>query len=202
VYIPGLFARDERSDLLGLIRDHGFAALVTVDGGVPFATHLPLLHVDDGSPHGMLIGHVARANSQWQHLARGEALAVFSGPHAYVSPSWYLSADQVPTWNYTVVHAYGTARLVDEARTLEILAAMVERYEAGSPAPWRIDQLSDGYAAKLARALVAFELPIARLEGKWKLGQNRLPADREAAAAALAERSPDEQAIAALMRRA
>jgi transcriptional regulator len=143
-----------------------------------------------------LVGHVARANPQWQHFG-GEVLAIFAGPHAYVSPTWYAGPDHVPTWNYAVVHAYGVARTVDDDRALEILDLLVEQYE---PTPWRARDLPAEKRAKLVKAIVAFEMPVSRWEGKWKVGQNREPADRAAAAEALAGQGGEAAEIAALMK--
>lgn len=193
MYVPGLFERDEPAALAALIRDRAFATVVTVAGGVPFASHLPLLYRD-----GVLLGHMARANPQWRHFAcGGEVLAIFHGPHAYISPSWYQTAHQVPTWNYAVVHAYGVARLIDDAGAArEVLARLVETFDPS----WRIDALPDEKLAQLVRAIVAFEIPVARLEGKWKVGQNREPVDRASAATRLAALGgEDATAIAALM---
>ncbi len=201
MYIPSMFARTDADDLRALIRDHGFATLVTVDGDGPVASHLPLFLVDDGSPHGLLCGHMARANRQWRHFAGGgEALAVFTGPHTYISPTWYGSDGHVPTWNYAVVHAHGAPRLVGDDRAREILERLVDQYEAGQPVPWRLADLDAEYAAGLLAAIVAFEIPIARLEGKWKVGQNRNHGDRTRAADALiAQGGEDATAVAALM---
>lgn len=195
MYVPRIYANHDHAELVALIRAHGFATLVTADLE---ASHLPLLHVDDGSPLGKLVGHMARANPQWQHF-QGEALAVFGGPHAYVSPSMYVSPRMVPTWNYAVVHAYGTPRLVDDARA--ILDALVAHYEATRPAPWDVTQLPADYTAQLIQQIVAFEIPITRIQGKWKVGQNREEVDRLAAADALSSGSEDDRAVAELMRK-
>lgn len=200
MYVPNLFRRDDPAELIALIRAHGFATLVTSPGGVPEASHLPLLHVDDGSPRGKLIGHMARANPQWK-LFDGEALAIFHGPHAYISPSMYVSPRMVPTWNYATVHAYGTPRVLDDAGARDVLEQLVAHYEAGRPTPWRVADLDAEYTTSLVKAIVAFELPIARIQGKWKVGQNREPVDRLAAADALAGGRDDDRAVAELMRK-
>jgi transcriptional regulator len=197
MYIPDLFARHDVDDLRALMRDHGFATLVTVADGEPFASHLPLLWVDDGSTHGVIVGHVARANPQWRHFAsRAPAVAMFAGPHAYVSPTWYATADQVPTWNYAAVHAYGVPRALDPAGARAVLDRLVARHEDA----WQLDRLPAAKQDALIAAIVAFEMPIARLEGKWKVGQNRKPEDRRRAAEHLATTgAPDATAIAKLM---
>jgi transcriptional regulator len=207
MYVPPHFAVEDRERLIGLMRSASFAQLVTMAGGEPFATHLPLLWEQGGGAQGRLLGHVARANPQWRHFASAQsagqkALAIFAGPHAYISPSWYDSAAQVPTWNYAAVHAYGTPRIVeDEAAVLGILERLVGTYESGFEKPWRMAGLPPGHAARMSKAIVAFEMPLDRLEGKWKLGQNKTAADRVGTAVAL-ERlgGEDNLAIAALTR--
>lgn len=204
MYVPDHFSERDTARLIELMQRNSFAALTTVDDdGVPFVSHLPLLHESVGGTSGRLIGHMARANPQWKHFAAGRrAVAVFAGPHAYISPSWYDSANQVPTWNYAAVHACGAPRIVDdEAGALAILRRLVDTYESGFDKPWSMDSLPDGHAARMSRAIVAFEIPIERLEGKWKLGQNKTAADRVGTAVAL-ERlgGEDNLAIAALTR--
>src|SRR5437899_3081762 len=129
MYIPTAFRADDRAALYDLIERHGFGTLVTVIDGLPFATHLPFL-ID--RERGVLLGHVARANPHGRALdGPGESLAIFQGPHGYVSPSWYLTAPAVPTWNYAAVHVYGVPRPFDEARLLDLLARLVRKYESG-----------------------------------------------------------------------
>lgn len=201
MYVPPAFRIDEEAEIFALIEAEAFALLVTTDeDGLPFATHLPML-LDTGRR--VLEGHVAKANPQWRHLEAGRlALAVFSGPHAYVSPSWYPGTPNVPTWNYQAVHVSGPARLVRES---EAMAAMqrrlVERFESGFEAPWVMDLPAD-YEAAMLKGIVCFELEIARLEGKAKMSQNRKPEDRDGAIAGLAAsaRAGDRE-VAAVMRR-
>ncbi|MCA9676958.1 MAG: FMN-binding negative transcriptional regulator, partial [Myxococcales bacterium] len=202
MYAPSSFAQRDRGAIVALMRDHGFAQLVTVADGAPWVSHLPLLHLEDGSAHGVLVGHMARANPQWRHFEAGDALAVFTGPHAYVSPRYYASPEQVPTWNYAVVHAHGRARAIDDpARARAVLELLVAQYEGDAATPWRVDDLPADKLGRLLQAITAFELPIAGLDGKWKVGQNRAVEDREAAAAALvASGEPVAAAVAALMR--
>jgi transcriptional regulator len=207
MYVPSHFAVTERQRLVGLMHQRSFAMLTTVTGGEPFVSHLPLLWEDDGSPQGRLIGHMARANPQWQHFAAMESagaksLAVFAGPHAYISPSWYDSKTQVPTWNYSAVHAYGMPRVIsDEAAVLALLHKLVGTYESAFEQPWRMEGLPEGHAGRMSKAIVAFEMPIARLEGKSKLGQNKSAADRLGTAVALEKLGgEDNLAIAQLTR--
>jgi transcriptional regulator len=173
MYIPQAFHEQDESQLLSLMGEYGFATLITSDQGVPFATHLPLLVERDAGGRLILVGHVARANPQWQSFAhKGEVLAIFHGPHAYVSPSCY-QAPSVPTWNYAVVHAYGTPSIVEEpSKVLGSLRRLSSKYEAGSENPWSPDA-AEAVVSKLLHGIVGFELSITRLEGKFKLGQNR-----------------------------
>lgn len=199
MYIPSAFRVEDRARLFDFIDRHGFATLVTVADGVPFASHVPLL-LDRAGP--VLLGHMAKANPQWHHFASGaEALAIFHGPHAYVSPSWYVNAPAVPTWNYAVVHAYGVPRVIeDEARLAEVIGRLVAQYELPREQPWPYDQLPADYRARQLKGVVGFEVPIARLEGKFKFGQNRAEEDRASMVEALAGGDADERALAAMIR--
>jgi transcriptional regulator len=203
MYIPKHFEVTDTAWCHALMRAQGFAVMITADdAGAPFATHLPILVDDTRGPRGTLRGHVARANPHWRYLAAGRpTLVVFSGAHAYVSPSWYATHPSVPTWNYVAVHATGTGTLVeDPARVKALLADLVGIYEGGTPAAWSFESLPADYVAGMQRGIVAFEIPIERLEGKAKLSQNRDAVDqgrtREALAAAA---DPLARAVAALM---
>ena len=200
VYIPAHFHEQEISALHDMMRRNSFAALVTVADGVPFATHLPVLLNSETPPYGILRGHVARANPQWRHFEAGmEALMIFSGAHGYISPGWYETQPAVPTWNYTAVHAYGVPRLLTEEELKTLVLTMTAYFEAGGPES-RSPEFSDGYIEKLLPAIVGFEMPISRLEGKAKLSQNRSETDRRQVIAALEQSgSPAEAALAAEM---
>jgi transcriptional regulator len=201
IYSPAAFQEPDRDALHALIETHGFATLISPDAEDPLITHLPLL-VDRGrGPAGTLIGHVARANPHWRRLQeRPDALAVFHGPHAYVSPSWYGVHPSVPTWNYAVVHVRGRARLIEDPAGLEALVRrLVETFENGRPAPWRMELPGD-YQQGMLRGIVGFEIEITQLTGKFKLSQNRSPDDRQRVAAGLQGGRADEQEVAALMR--
>jgi transcriptional regulator len=202
VYVPKAFDASDRTWCHALIEAESFGILVSVDdGGLPFATHLPFLLERDRGPHGTLLGHVARANPHWRQFAGPKSLAIFAGPHAYVSPSWYAVHPSVPTWNYVAVHAYGTPVVIeDPGRIRALLSRLVATHEAGLPAPWSVDALPEDYRAGMERGIVAFEMPIERLEGKAKLSQNRGSDDRARVRAALA--ASDDRlatAVAALM---
>src|SRR5262249_30848142 len=156
-----------------------FGTLI-VPGTPTDVTHLPFLLDSARGERGTLVAHVARANPIWRVFDGSlPVLAIFHGPHGYVSPAWYTSRNAVPTWNYVVVHVHGTPRLLEtEDRRRKALEALVEVYEAGRPDPWSIDELPSATFSELSQAIVAFEIPIDRLEGKFKLSQNREHEDR------------------------
>lgn len=204
MYVPKHFEIADPSWCHALMRAQSFAVMITADDtGAPFATHLPFLVDDTRGPKGTLRGHVARANPHWRYLAAGRpTLVVFSGAHAYVSPSWYAQRPAVPTWNYVVVHASGTGVLVeDPARVRTLLADLVHAHErVGQPAAWSFESLPADYVDAMQRGIVAFEIPIDRLEGKAKLSQNRSAEDRARTRDALAGADdPLARAVAVLM---
>jgi RNA polymerase sigma factor (sigma-70 family) len=161
---------DDPATLQAFLRAHDFATLVTGGPDGLVASHVPILVDETGWPAARLRGHLARANPQWRALAGGEALAIFSGPHAYVSPAWYETAPAVPTWNYAAVHVYGEPRIVDERAALEaIVVAMVARYEGTEMPAWRREMPAD-FWSKMLGGIVGFEIAVRRVEGKWKLG--------------------------------
>lgn len=188
VYLPSWFAERDNDAIARLVREYPFATLVTATGGEPQVSHLPLLHRADPAPHGALIGHVARANPHWRLLNDHPSVAVFQGPHAYVSPSWYTEpATMVPTWNYAVVHVHGAVETVDDrAATLATVQELTERFESGRAAPWRLQLEGERLDAMLG-AIVAFRMTIMRVDAKFKLSQNRGAADRDGVIAGLLE---------------
>jgi transcriptional regulator len=199
MYIPEPF-REARTEVLhDLIRQHSFATLVSQGAAGLVATHLPLLLDPGRGPLGTLRGHVARANDHWRDLAEGEHMAVFHGPHAYVSPTWYQTPMAVPTWNYVAVHAYGRATLVDGGPALrEILDQTVALFESQLAYQWRPPE--GDFIPTLMRNVVGFELELTRLEGKLKLSQNRSRADQAGVVAGLrAQGDPTGLAVAELM---
>ena len=178
MYTPKHFALDDVARQQALIADFPFAQLVTVDGdGLPHAAHLPFLH-----DNGRLDGHMAKANPQWRHFKPDrEVLTIFSGPHGYISPTWYPSQPNVPTWNYVALHVYGIPRLIEDAaekkaRQARLVAAM----ESGFPEPWVMD-LPEAYEQGMLAAIVTFDIEITRMEGKAKLSQNRKPEEIQGA---------------------
>lgn len=188
MYIPKYFAETEIETLHQFIEQRSFATLVSIAGSAPLASHLPLLLDRDQGTEGTLIGHMARANSQWESAKEQPVLAVFHGPHTYVSPTWYETDRAVPTWNYVAVHVYGTLRLeTDTQRLLDTVKRTVDFYEADLPAPWSLDRTDSEFVAGLLDGIVGFEITIDRIEGKWKLNQNHDPARRERVIRALQE---------------
>ncbi len=179
MYIPSSFRQDDLASLHALMTEYNFATLVSQHEGKPVASHLPFLLQAEPGQFGTLWTHLAKANPQWRSLTEGEVLVIFQGPHAYISPSWYEVVPSVPTWNYAVVHAYGQARRMDEAATLhEFMGGLVHRHEDGFSQPWRFEELADDYVQKMMAAIVGFEIEITRLEGKFKLSQNRSAQDQ------------------------
>ena len=201
MYIPPTFVETDQDTLHGFIEQHSFALLVSQDGTEPLASHLPFL-LDRGSGFcGRLIGHMARANSQWRSAAGQKVLVIFAGPHAYISSRWYEADSVVPTWNYTAVHAYGTLRLVEDPSAVrDIVARMVTHYEGSRPSPWDLDTQPEEFVERMLSAIVGFEIDIERLEGKWKLSQNQPLERQEKVVRALRQSdNPDALAVADLM---
>lgn len=203
MYVPRHFEVPDLAWCHALMRAQSFAMMVTADdAGAPFATHLPMLLDANRGPLGTLRGHVARANPHWRYLTAGRpTLVVFSGAHAYVSPSWYATHPSVPTWNYVAVHASGVGSLVeDPSQVKALLVDLVRVYENAGGTAWSFESLPDDYVAGMQRGIVAFEIPIDRLEGKAKLSQNRDAVDQGRTRAALAATDdPLARAVAAMM---
>jgi transcriptional regulator len=203
MYTPKAFREDDIETLYAFMREYSFATMVTQHNGELVASHLPFLFDAQRGPYGTLIAHMARANLQWRAFAETqEALVIFQGPHTYISPSWYEDdlAASVPTWNYAVVHAYGTPRLIEDDVTLyTMLQALVQKHEAQFEKPWIFKPLDDHMQNRL-RAIVGFEMPITRLEGKFKMSQNRSTNDQGHVIAALQEKAdPVSMDVAELM---
>jgi transcriptional regulator len=179
VYLPPHFREEDRAELLAFMRANSFASLVSVVDGAPFATHLPLM-VEERSDELVITGHLAKPNAQWQGFAGAESLVIFGGPHAYISPSLYEKVESVPTWNYMAVHAYGTPLTYRYSDAPEQMQSMLERmmasYDPGYLAQW--ETLTDKFRTGMMMGIVAFEMMVTRLEGKYKLSQNRSLVDQ------------------------
>lgn len=199
MYVPARFKQDDFHTLHDLMRRYNFATLFSQEDEAPFATHLPFLLDPDRGPYGTLIAHMARANPHWRTWHdQTQVLVAFQGPHAYISPSWYAQHELVPTWNYAVAHAYGRPRLVHEPEALlPMVQALVNRHSIKGP-----QDLSSHQHALLPqlKAIVGFEIPIDKLEGKFKFNQNRSRADQEGVVEALkASSDPMEREVARIM---
>ena len=207
MFIPPANVIEDPAQIRAFIHAHGFATVISQgENDAPWASHLPLLLDEsaDGGSGDSLRGHMARANEQWRHFASNrEVLCIFHGPHAYISPSWYvMSPKNVPTWNYAVVHVYGIPQVeTDPAFMGQVLSDTTAKYEAHRPNPWQVD-LDEPAIAGMMKAVVAFSIRITRLEAKFKLGQNRSAEDQAGLLAGLSN-SPDfdSQALAQFIQR-
>ncbi|WPN47190.1 MULTISPECIES: FMN-binding negative transcriptional regulator [unclassified Pseudomonas] len=206
MYTPKAFAIDDLQEMQQQILDTRLALLVTHGEQGLQASHLPLLLDAEQGPNGTLYGHFAKANPQWKELQSGaEALVIFAGADAYVSPGFYPGKAEngkvVPTWNYVAVHAYGSAEVFTDAeRLLKLVSALTDRHEAGRAQPWKVADAPVDYIEGMLRAIVGFALPVQRLEGKRKLSQNRNAADIAGVREGLsASRDVHDQTLAHLM---
>jgi len=189
VYVPPLFKEDRIDVLHDAIRRTGLATLVTLSQDGLIASHVPMLLDADPAPYGTLVGHLARPNPQARG-AIGEALAIFQGPEVYITPSWYATkratGKVVPTWNYVAIHAYGTVQFFDDRdRLREVVTRLTERQETPRAEPWAVTDAPADFTQGMLNGIVGFALPIARLEGKWKMSQNRPAEDRAGVIAGL-----------------
>jgi transcriptional regulator len=204
MYTPKFNQIIDRSILIEAMQSYSFAVLfgpVSREQDAPdaSATHLPLVVKDEGE-HGLIQGHFARANRHWQALAARETLVVFSGPHSYVSPTLYVEPFAVPTWNYIAIHTYGTLELIEnDAGKESLLKDLIAVHEPAYLDRW--SAMSEGYRRTMLAGIMGFRIPIARIEGKFKLSQNRAPEERRNVHGAQASGSPDEQALAQWMER-
>ena len=202
VYLPPAFVETRPDILIGHLERHDFALLVSHGPEGITASHVPFLVERDGEAVHLLT-HLAKPNPQLADLARsGQVLTVFAGPHAYISPSWYAGGPAVPTWNYADVHVYGTARLIGDKDWLRhLLGRLSDRHEAGNTAPWRMQDLPEPYLDGMLNGIVGIDIAVGRLEGKFKLSQNRPAADRPRIVDALEARGGDDAlGVARLMR--
>jgi transcriptional regulator len=191
MYNPRHF-REERIPVIHeLIRSHSLATLVTMSPAGLMASHVPMLIEAQPEPFGTLRCHLARANPQWRDFSPDvPALAIFSGPQHYISPLWYETTAEtgkvVPTWNYAIVHAYGPLKVTEDAEWLrEMVAKLTDVHESVFPEPWKVEDAPADYIAGQLKGIVGIEMPIARLEGKWKVSQNRPAQDRQGVVAGL-----------------
>ena len=198
MYIPAHFREDDLATLQALMREYSFATLVsTTDEGVPIATPLPFLLESEPAPYGTLKAHMALGNPQWRTFRQDrEVLVLFQGPHAYITPSWYEETLSVPTWNYATVHAYGIPRIMGDPATLyEFLKMLIQTHEAQFSEPWPFEQLPSEYVEKMMKGIVGFSIEITRLEGKFKMSQNRAPHERARVAEELRKSQDPSRAV-------
>ena len=204
MYSPKFNQVADRSILMEAMQAYSFAILFGPQSApqspAPLAaTHLPLVVKDEGE-HGLIEGHFARANPHWQSLAGRETLVIFPGPHSYVSPALYVEPLSVPTWNYIAVHAYGTLSLIEDDPGKEaLLKGLIQIHDPAFYEKWLA--MPDGFRRSMLAGIVGFRIPIARIEGKFKISQNRTPEERRNVHAAQVAGTPDEQALAAWMKR-
>jgi len=206
MYLPEHFAERDPAVLHSLIAEHPLGTLVTLGADGLTANHLPFMLAADAGEHGTLLTHVARGNRVWQDFsADHEALVIFLGPSAYISPNWYPTKPethrQVPTYNYATVHAHGRLVIHDDEKWLRgFLGRLTKRMEAAQPKPWKMGDAPQDYLRQILDGIVGIEIPITRLVGKWKVSQNRLPVDREGAIAGLRTTGePEAVAMAGLI---
>ena len=206
MYLPEWFAEDRPELIQALIRDNPLGTLVTLGADGLNANHIPFLLFPEAGPHGTLRGHVARNNAVWHDsLPELEALVIFGGPSAYISPNWYpTKADShkvVPTYNYAVVHAYGPLIVHDDEKWLRgFLGRLTKTMEAGQARPWKMGDAPQDYLREMLGQIVGVEIPLTRLIGKWKVSQNRVAGDRQGAADGLrAGGTPADAAMADLI---
>ncbi|MDA9431408.1 FMN-binding negative transcriptional regulator [Bradyrhizobium sp. CCBAU 51627] len=205
MYIPPAFRDDDLDNIRANIRSARLANLVTATADGPLATPLPLFLDETEGERGVLYGHVARANPQWNSPPIGEALAIFMGPEAYVTPSWYATKQEtgkvVPTWNYIAVHAYGPVEFFhDPGRLLEVVKRLTNMHEAPRAKPWTVDEAPADFVAAQLRGIVGLRIPVTRFEGKRKMSQNRPEADRTRVSAGLtASEDPRDREVGLLI---
>ena len=200
MYVPAHFAADQAA-VRELLDNHGAGDLVTTTAEGLLATLLPFVYEPDVGDDGALLGHVARNNEQWRVPALGEALVILRGPDAYVTPSWYAAKREhgrvVPTWNYITAHVYGRLTVHDDPVWLDSLVRRLTRHhESGNAEPWSVDDAPSRFVAGQLRAIVGLELTISRIEAKFKLSQNRPPADVDGVVRGLEARGDTESATA------
>ena len=205
MYLPKHFEQLDPALLQALMREHPLAALVSTGADGITADHVPLEYDPAAGPHGTLYGHVARANPLWQHPHGTPVMAIFQGPQAYISPSWYatkaLTHKVVPTWNYCVAHAHGVLDAVDQAPWLHALVTrLTQHQEAPRSSPWAVGDAPADFVQQMLGAIVGIRIPLTRLVGKWKVSQNRTVADRLGVVRGLENDVPAAAAMAELVR--
>ena len=194
MYSPPYFQSTDEKLALQVIQENGFATVITTDPKTSAleVSHLPILLKE--TPEGaLLLGHLARGNPHWKMLETGKTQIIFHGPHTYITPQWYPDPENVPTWNYVVAHAHGPCKLIqDPLDLLSDLQALVAKYESKSPTPWNMDRVSPELIEGLSHGIVGFRMKVEKIEGKYKLSQNRTPEDRIGVFTGLQTRTDDQ----------
>ena len=179
MYTPKHYEVTDRSKMLEFMKSNNFGILFSHTGGEPMATHLPFIIEEESGEQGLILGHMARANRQWRYADGQQVLVVFHGPHTYVSPTWYQAEDTVPTWDYVAVHATGVFKALEDRSELEeSVGRLTAQHEASQPQPWQMDFSTD-YSEQMLKRIVAFQIEITSIQGKWKLNQNHPEERRE-----------------------
>ncbi|MGD0507295.1 MAG: FMN-binding negative transcriptional regulator [Terriglobales bacterium] len=207
MYIPKANEENRVSVMRALMISQPLGTLVTLGSSGLFASHIPMVLEDDGSQFGMLKGHISRANRQWHDFVPAvDALAIFAGHQHYISPNWYPGKQEhgkeVPTWNYAVVHAYGPLKVIEDERwLLTFLNKLTDTHEAAtSPVPWKVSDAPEDFIKSLLHGIIGLEIPIQRLEGKWKVSQNRTESERKGVVVGLSKlNTPESRAMKALV---
>jgi transcriptional regulator len=171
MYIPPYYREEDKSKLIKFMQAHNFANVISSDKNILTATHLPFV-IEEREDKVFLVSHMAKANPQWQSFTENELLVIFQGPHAYISPTNYEKQQNVPTWNYIAVHAYGKAKIIDEPKEVwDLMERMIHKFEEKFFEQWK--SLSPEYVSGMLKAIVAFEIEVTRMDGKFKLSQNK-----------------------------
>jgi transcriptional regulator len=206
MYIPRHNEEKRVSVMHSLMVSRPLGTLITLGSSGLFASHIPMILEDDGSQFGVLKGHISRANTQWRDfVSTVDALAIFAGDQHYITPTWYPGTKEhgkeVPTWNYVVVHAYGSLKVIQDEQWLRTnVEKLTNIHEAGSPVPWRVSDAPEDFIKSQLKGIVGLEMPIQRLEGKWKVSQNRTEQDRNGVIDGLAKlNTPESLAMKALV---
>ena len=200
MYLPERYSVTDQAKLHDFINTNGFGILFSHTGPEPMASHIPFILDESAGEQGVLLGHLARANPQWEEANGQQVLVVFNGPHVYVSPTWYQEPNTVPTWDYVAVHVYGLLRIAgDRPYSQKILQRLTDYFESSQPEPWKAD-FNTKYMEGMLDRIVAFEIEIQKIQGKWKLNQNQPERRRQRVADVLKKQAGDDsQRIATLI---
>jgi transcriptional regulator len=188
LYIPALYREEDRQKIIAFLKQNNFPAIVSFDGVKPIATHAPVEVTEDENGKITIFGHFSRANPQWKTFGQQELLLIFQGAHTYISPRWYNHVN-VPTWNYLMVHVYGTVRMVEGDELFALLSRLVHQHEVNSP--YRLESLPQDFVQKEIKGVVGFDIDVTRIEAGYKLSQNRTDEDHENIVRELDKRSDD-----------